>query len=152
MVVRLIALSASYPTADQTGTRVFVDTGLLIQAAEAAHAGALAVIRARRTLITPNQLHEFLNVDSTRQREARKGFLRAERIEVFSGPRAGQAAQSPVFQLVFHQVAGQHGRADAALAAFARVTSYQAITMERRLFHFLTLTRPDLQVPIRRIR
>ena len=131
---------------------IFADTNLLVAAAERGHAAALAEIRAGETYITPNQLREFLNVTTAAQAAARRAFLAQEGVQVFGGPRAGQLAQTAEFQQVFQTVlnAGQ-GRGDAALAAFARVTGFEAVTMERRLTNLLTNTLAQLGVPIRRV-
>jgi hypothetical protein len=130
---------------------IVADNNLLIAAAEGNHAGALTEIRAGQTFITPNQFNEFLDVATSAQRTARRAFLDAQNIRVFGGPQAGVLASSSEFQDTFLQVAAQQGRDDAALAAFARVTGFEAVTMDRRLYNFLTQTAPQLGVPIRRI-
>jgi hypothetical protein len=135
----------------RTRARIFADSNVLIVAAEQSHAGALTEIRAGQTFITPNQYNEFLDVEPFTQRAARRAFLAAENIRVFGGPRAGTLASSPAFRDTFLQVAAQQGRGDAALAAFARLTGFEAVTMERRLYNFLTQSLPQLGVPIRRI-
>jgi len=132
---------------------IFADTNLLVKAAERGHVAALAKIRAGLTYITPNQFREFLNVANTVQAAARRAFLRREGIQIFGGQKAKQLAQSTIFQKVFQKVlAAGHGRGDAALAAFARATGYSAVTMEKRIFNFLTQTLRQLNVPIQRIR
>lgn len=82
------------------------------------------------------------------QRATRRAFLEAESIIVFGGTRARIIVASTDFQIVFRQVVG---RGDAALAAFARATGYEALTMERRLYNLLINTLSQLQVPIRRV-
>ena len=132
---------------------IFADTDLLVYAAERGHGAALAEIRAGLTYITPNQLREFLNVATRAQAAARRAFLARESIQVFGGPQAGRLAQTAEFQRIFHAVlaAGQ-GRGDAALAAFAKGTGFEAVTMERRLSNLLIYTLGKLGVPIRRVK
>jgi hypothetical protein len=50
---------------------------------------------------------------------------------------------------VFQAVVVDHGRADAALAAFAKATGFEAVTLEQRLTNFLTHTHQRLGVPLR---
>lgn len=131
---------------------IFADTNLLVAAAERGHAKALAEIRAGLSYITPNQLREFLNVATPAQAAARRAFLAREGIQLFGGPQAGQLAKTAKFQQVFQAVlrAGQ-GRGDASLAAFAKVTGFEAVTMERRLTNLLNNTLGQLGVTIRRV-
>jgi hypothetical protein len=132
---------------------IFADNDVLI-AAERGNTAALAEIRAGQTFVTPNQLREFINPAAIpgHQLATRRALLQAEGIQVYGGSSAAQAAAGSNFQNVFRATtAGQHGRADAALGAFARETGFEAVTMERRITNFFNLTRPDLQVPIRRV-
>jgi len=128
---------------------IFADNNVLVAAAERGHASALAEIRAGQTLVTPNQLREFLNVNSAMQQAARRSFLDREGIAVLGGPQAGVVAHTSIFQEVFQAVVVDHGRADAALAAFAKATGFEAVTLEQRLTNFLTHTHPRLGVPLR---
>jgi hypothetical protein len=130
---------------------IFADTGILVFAAERGHAQALAEIRAGMTYVTSNQFREFLDVRSQAQRAARKAFLNGEGIREFRGFPAWLLSQSLSFQNTFRRVAPQQGRGDAALAAFARETGYEAVTMDRRLYNYLTRSMPQLGVPVRRI-
>jgi hypothetical protein len=130
---------------------IFADNDLLVAAVSQGHPGALGEIRTGRTFITPNQFREFMDVSTSAQRSVRRMFLHTEGIRLFSGPRAGTIARSPIFQQVFQAVVKPHGRGDAALVAFAKTTGYTAVTMDRRLYRFLTHTVPQLQVPIRRV-
>ncbi len=109
---------------------------------------ALAEIQAGETLITPNQLREFafFNGITNIQRHARLTFLRQQGIEVFGGPYAGRIADLPDFQQVFRTIVEQQGRGDAALAAFARATGFEAVTANSRLVRLIALT---LQSPTR---
>lgn len=52
---------------------------------------------------------------------------------------------------MFNKIKNIHGRGDAALIAFAKSTGYEAVTMERRLYNFVTNTLQDAAVPIRRL-
>jgi hypothetical protein len=52
---------------------------------------------------------------------------------------------------VFQAVKAEQGRGDAALAAFSKATGHEAVTMERRLYNFLTMTRKELGIQIRRL-
>jgi hypothetical protein len=128
---------------------IFADNNVLVAAAERGNAAALAEIQAGQTLVTPNQLREFLNVNSATQRAARRSFLDREGIAVFGGQRAGVVARTSIFQEVFQAVVVDHGRADAALAAFAKATGFEAVTLEQRLTNFLTHTHQRLGVPLR---
>src|SRR5438477_81795 len=130
---------------------IFADTDLLAAAAERGHAAALADIQAGRTFVTPNQWREFLDVQTGRQRKARRAFLRRESVELFGGPAAAAVARQPAFQTLFRRVAPHQGRGDAALAAFALQTGFEAVTMDGRLYNFLTLTLHGPRVPIRRV-
>lgn len=67
----------------------------------------------------------------------------------FPGPQAGQIARTNALQKPFQTLVGVQGRGDAALAAFARATGYEAITMDRRLLNFITQTLRDPSIPIR---
>lgn len=129
---------------------IFVDTDFLEAAAERGHAVALAEIQAGRTFVTPNQLREFLNVRTGRQRKSRRVFLRRASVECFGGSAAAVAAGQPAFQTLFRRMAPHQGRGDAALAAFALQTGFEAVTMDGRLFNFLTLTLRGPRMPIRR--
>lgn len=60
---------------------------------------------------------------------ARRAFLETEGVQLFGGPQAGQIAGTAPFQQTFGAVVGAQGRADAALAGFARATGYEAVTM-----------------------
>jgi hypothetical protein len=71
---------------------------------------------------------------------------------LYDGPRAQNAAATADFKRVFGVVAKAQGPGDAALAAFAKATKYEAVTLESRLYNFLTQTRKDLGVPIRRVK
>jgi hypothetical protein len=64
---------------------------------------------------------------------------------------AAAVASGANFQKTFGAVVRAQGRGDAALAAFARETGFEAITMDRRLFNFVTKTLQDPSIPIRRI-
>jgi hypothetical protein len=128
---------------------IFADNNVLVAAAERGNAVALAEIQAGQTLVTPNQLREFLNVNSATQRAARRSFLDREGIAVFGGQRAGVVARTSIFQEVFQAIVVDHGRADAALAAFAKATGFEAVTLEQRLTNFLTHTHQRLGVPLR---
>ena len=135
---------APSPTRDP----IFADTNVLVNAMKG-NANALAEIRAGKTFITPNQFREFVNVPMNAT--ARRGFLAQEGIETFGGARAGALARQPGFQQTFQAIAGTHGRGDAALLAFAKATGYTAVTMEKRLYNFVTQTLRDPSIPIRRI-
>src|SRR3954453_12944254 len=130
---------------------IFADTDLLAAAAERGHVVALAEIQAGRTFVTPNQLREFLNVQTGRQRKSRRAFLRRETVELLGGPAASAVARQSVFQTLFRRVVPYHGRGDAALAAFALQTGFEAVTMDGRLFNFLALTLRGPRVPVRRV-
>jgi hypothetical protein len=123
----------------------------VLVAAERGDERALAEIRAGRTYITPNQYKEFLDVETSAQRSARRQLLEREGVELFSGPRAGELARTEEFRRVFGAVAPEQGRNDAALAAFSKATGNEAVTLERRLYNFLTQTRRQLEVQIRRL-
>ena len=110
---------------------------------------ALSEIRAGTTFVTPNQYREFLNV---REVSARRRFFDQEGIQLFAGSNAKSISESSTFQHTFGIVAAQQGRGDAALAAFADATRFEAVTMERRLFNFVTQTMRNSTVPIRRIK
>jgi hypothetical protein len=71
---------------------------------------------------------------------------------LYDGPRAQNAAATADFKRVFGVVAKAQGPGDAALATFAKATKYEAVTLESRLYNFLTQTRKDLGVPIRRVK
>jgi predicted nucleic acid-binding protein len=130
---------------------IFADTNILIRA-QRGDALALAEIRAGETRVTPSQYKEFLNVTTPAQVKARKAFLDAEGVKVYGGPAAGAVAKDPNFRAVFDATrAAGHSRADAALAAFAKVTTAEAVTDEARLRNFFVHTRPRLGVPIRRL-
>ena len=125
---------------------IFADTDLLV-AAQRGHSGALAEIRSGKTYVTPNQNKEFLAGG-----RHRKKFMKSEGIEIYSGAKAGNIAQTDEFQDIFKMIkTTTHGRNDAALVAFAKSTGHEAVTMERRLFNYITQTiqRPD--IPIRRV-
>jgi len=100
-------------------------------------------------LVTPNQLREFFNVHSATQRAARSTFLDREGIAVFGGQHAGVVVRTSIFQEVFQAVVLDHGRAEAALAAFAKATGFEAVTLALRLTNFLTHTHLRLRVPLR---
>jgi len=123
----------------------FADTDLLIQA-QRGHAGALSELRAGPTYVTPNQFNEFVAGGP-----GRRAFLEAEGIGVFTGPQAGRVASGTAFQKTFQSIVGAQGRGDAALAAFARQTGFEAITMDRRLVNFIRYTLQDPSIPIRQI-
>ena len=152
--VKGISLLDEIPAAGRGGRApIFADNNVLV-AAERGNAAALAEIRAGKTFVTPNQLREFINPAAIpgHQLATRRALLQAEGIQVYGGSSAAQAAAGSNFQNVFRATtAGQHGRADAALGAFARETGFEAVTMERRITNFFNLTRPELQVPIRRV-
>ncbi|UED77856.1 RHS repeat-associated core domain-containing protein [Brevibacillus sp. DP1.3A] len=67
---------------------IFADNNFLIAAAEKGDIKALEIIREGKTYITPNQLHEFLNVRTKSQKKLRKSFLKQEGVEVFGGAKA----------------------------------------------------------------
>ena len=46
-------------------------------------------------------------------------------------------------------IVADYGRAEAALAAFAKATGFEAVTLEQRLTNFLTHTHQRLGVPLR---
>jgi hypothetical protein len=142
------AVAADVTEVVATRGPIFADANVLVSAFKGG-ATALDEIRAGTTYITPNQLNEFLNVTEV---SARGNFLSTEGIQVFGGPRAGQIASTTSFQETFAAVVNSQGRGDAALAAFAKATGYEAVTMERRLFNFITLTLKDSTIPIRRIK
>jgi hypothetical protein len=122
---------------------VFADTDLLINA-QRGHPGALSEIRAGETYVTPNQFNEFMAGGTGRHE-----FLQQEGVQLFGGPEAGDVASQPGFQKTFGSVVGAQGRGDAALAAFARETGFEAVTMDRRLVNFIAQTLRDPNVPIR---
>ncbi|WP_218033748.1 hypothetical protein, partial [Brevibacillus brevis] len=128
---------------------IFADNNFLIAAAEKGDTRALEIIREGKTYITPNQLHEFLNVRTKSQRKLRKSFLKQEGVEVFGGAKAKAISQTPEFRQVFQAVKSSHGRGDAAIGAFAKATGYEAYTYERRLYNHYKHTVPKLGVPIR---
>ena len=129
---------------------IFADNDFMIAAAEKGNAGALAEIRAGTTYATPTQYREFLNVNSTAQRNARATFFKNEGIQIFGGEKAGNIAHTPEFQRIFKLIEPIQGRGDAALGAFAKATGYEAVTMERRLSNLFNASYPKLGVPIRR--
>jgi RHS repeat-associated protein len=133
-------------------TPIFVDNNVLV-AAERGNTTALGEIRSGQTFITPNQYREFINPDAipSHQLKSRKALLRAEGIQTYGGKKAASAAAGSNFRNVFEGTVGTHGRADAALGAFARETGFEAVTFEKRITNFYNLTHPKLQVPIRRI-
>lgn len=122
---------------------IFADTDLLINA-QRGHPGALSEIRAGETYVTPNQFNEF-----TAGGAGRHEFLQQEGVQLLGGPEAGEVASQSGFQKTFGSVVGAQGRGDAALAAFARETGIEAVTMDRRLVNFITQTLRDPNVPIR---
>jgi RHS repeat-associated protein len=124
---------------------IFADTDLLVNA-QRGHQGALNEIRGGQTFVTPNQYREFLAGGP-----GRRQFLEQEGVGLFGGPQAGRAAATPEFQRVFNAVSPAQGRGDAALCAFACATGFTAVTMERRLFNFVTHTLRDPSIPIRRV-
>ncbi|HEX6340286.1 RHS repeat-associated core domain-containing protein [Umezawaea sp.] len=139
---------APAPKADAPAPKrdpIFADTDLMVKANKG-HAGALAEIRGGKTYVTPNQHREFLAGGA-----GRREFMEREGIELFGGPQAGQVAGTERFQSTFASVNPAQGRGDAALCAFACATGYQAVTMERRLFNFVTKTLKNSPIPIRRV-
>ncbi|OCG37238.1 hypothetical protein A9G29_11485 [Gilliamella sp. Fer2-1] len=129
---------------------IFADTNFL-DAAVKGDSGALDIIREGKTYLTPNQLHEFLNVSDKNQLNARKKFLAKENIEIFNGEKARLASNSSEFKKIFDlTIKSWHSRGDAALVVFAKTTGYQVITSERRLTNFFNLSMPKLGVPIAR--
>ncbi|WP_380180405.1 RHS repeat-associated core domain-containing protein [Kalamiella sp. sgz302252] len=142
------ALGHIDPLGLKKGCSIFADNDFLI-AASRGEQGALDLIRSKNTYITPNQLHEFLDVTDKAQLAARKTFLSQENIKTFSGEAAREASQSSGFRDVFEAVLGAgHSRGDVALAAFAKATGITAVTAERRLSNYLIYTVPKLEVPI----
>jgi RHS repeat-associated protein len=135
--------------AEATASRapIFADANVLVNAFKG-NANALAEIRAGTTYVTPNQFREFLNVNEV---AARRAFLETEGVQLFAGSQAGQIASTATFQQTFGAIVGAQGRGDAALAAFAKSTGYEAVTMERRLFNYIKYTVKDPSIPIRRI-
>ena len=134
---------------DRRRDPIFADNNLMVKAAEQGNINALNEIRAGTTYITPAQFDEFLNVGISQQ-ISRTVFLNTENITVFRLDSSIIASKE--YQTVFNAVlrAG-HGEADATLAAHAKVTGFDAVTSERRLHQFLTLTMPQLGVPTRRV-
>ncbi len=120
----------------------FADTDLLVQATRG-HSGALRAIRGGDTYVTPNQFKEFIAGGA-----GRRAFLEREGIRVFTGPKAGAAARGADFQKAFGSIVGAQGRGDAALAGFARAMGWQALTMDRRLYNYITQTLRDPSIPI----
>ncbi|RMI41319.1 hypothetical protein EBN88_11320 [Streptomyces triticirhizae] len=131
---------------------IIADNSLLVQAMRG-HTGALAEVTGRQVHVTPNQLHEFLNVTSGLN--ARRNFLATHDIQVITGQAARDIVAHPEFRTVFDAIARTHGRPDAALVAFAHASGMQAVTMERRLTNFVTqsLNLPgiDLSNALRRV-
>lgn len=130
--------------------RILADNNLL-DAAQKGHPAALAEIHKAQVFITPNQLSEFMNVNTSVQRQSRREFLESQGIRVLCAENAQKWAESEAFQQTFHIVAPSHGRGDAALAAFARASGYEALTMEKKLVNFLTYTRRERNLLIRRL-
>ncbi|GLZ30163.1 hypothetical protein Lesp02_23530 [Lentzea sp. NBRC 105346] len=124
---------------------IFADTDLMVNA-QKGHQGALDEIRAGTTYVTPNQYREFLAGGP-----GRREFMQEEGIELFDGARAAQVAGTSEFQTAFNSVRDAQGRGDAALCAFACATGYTAVTMEKRLFNFVTKTLKNSPIPIRRV-
>jgi len=122
---------------------VFADADLLIHA-QRGHPGALAEVQAGTTYVTPNQFNEFMAGGP-----GRSAFLDAHGITPFTGPGAGTFAAGADFQKAFQSIVGPQGRGDAALAAFSRETGFEAVTMDRRFFNFVTQTLRDPDIPIR---
>jgi RHS repeat-associated protein len=143
---------SSMPSSIPRRSPILTDTNLLVNAAEKGSMSSLAEIRGGKTFVTPNQLKEFFNVNSSSQLASRKAFLSQEGIQLFGGKQAGVVAKSFVFKNVFQSVAPNQGRSDAALAAFGKATGFTVVTTERRLFNFLTKTQPQLNVPVRRVK
>lgn len=91
-----------------TSGPLFADNNVLVAAAEQGNASSLAEIRAGRTLVTPNQLREFLNVNSAMRWAVRRSFLDRQGITVFGGQHAGVVARTSIFQEVFQAVVWPH--------------------------------------------
>lgn len=99
-----------------------------------------------------------MNVSTSAQRKARRRLLKEQGVEVFGGQAARDLAKGKDFKEVFKAVFNRgpenasraNKRADAALAAFAKQTGFEAITLEKRLTNTIKETL-KLDVPIRRI-
>jgi len=135
--------------------RIIADNNVLVGAAEEAGtklgAASLAELRrADEVFITPNQFNEFTRFKgiSRAQRQSRQAFLAAEGINVLDGKAVSEL---PGFRAAFNAVSTAHGRNDGALVAAAKVTGIDAITLEKRLFNYVTQTLQDPSIPIRRI-
>ncbi|HKO90854.1 MAG TPA: RHS repeat-associated core domain-containing protein, partial [Polyangiaceae bacterium] len=128
-----------------SGGGQFVDSDILVKAFQGS-AAALSALRRTTSFVTPNGLREFLAGGA-----GRAAFLEREGVQLFGGPEAGAVANSAVFQETFQKIAAAQGRADAALAAFAKATGIPAITFERRLVNFITQTLRDSSIPISRV-
>jgi hypothetical protein len=92
-------------------------------------------------------LFEFLKVNEA---AARSTFLKAEGIEVFNWSQLlGASTESTVaFRSTFNSIVAQQGRADAGLAAAARATGIESVTMDGRLYNYVTLTLKDTRLPM----
>ena len=123
----------------------FADTDLLVRA-ERGHVAALAEIRRGPTLVAPNQFNEFLAGGASR-----RAFLEREGIEVLSAKAARTLASTPSFRQAFDSIVAAQGRADAALAAFAKASGLEAVTMDGSLVNFIQMTLRDHSIPITRI-
>ncbi len=137
---------------DVVKEKILADTNLLINALEKGNHDALKVIESSQTFITTNQFKEFLNVTDKIQKNARFQFLKSNGIVVLGGKKAKVLSQMMEFQKVFKKVRKIHGRGDAALAAFSKVTGIDIVTAERRLFNFLTKTMKNLGIRVRRVK
>lgn len=111
---------------------------------------ALRELAASDAFITPNQLREFTAFRgiSASQLRARKAFLRTHNISVLNGKTLSQGTD---FKAAFKSIVGHQGRGDAALAAFARETGFEALTFEKRLHNFIIHTLRDSTIPLRRL-
>ncbi len=128
---------------------IFADNNLLVNAFERGSTTALSEIRAGQTFLTQAQYNEFLHVNTSAQVQARLNFLNTENITVYTDP---DIINSQVYLDVYNTIVkAGHGVGDAMLAGYAKATGIEAVTMERRLFNFLTETLAKLAVPIRRI-
>ncbi|WP_170154732.1 RHS repeat-associated core domain-containing protein [Lentzea atacamensis] len=117
---------------------ILADNDLMVNAMKG-HQGAMdAISNANSVAITPNQYREFVGVP--RGANARRNFLADNNISVISGPEAGRLAATPEFRGAFNSLVASHGRGDASLVAFAAATGRTAVTMDKRVYNFVTQT------------
>jgi hypothetical protein len=132
---------------------ILADNDLLVHAAERGSASALAEIRRGPTYLTLWQYREFMNVNTSAQKASRIAFLQREGIQVLDAGTIKLVVTSPGYQELFFKIAisQRHGKPDAMLAAFAKFTGYEAVTMEKSIYNHFRYSYPQYKIPIRRV-